>query len=184
MIRATVKPKNRKRNHYDDATDPMWKLEVEALLPWINGKGVDIGCGDRTLDKDIVRCDIDEKLKPDVLCSGDDTPFKDGEFDFVMSVHSFEHFADPYKMLKEWLRIVKKGGTIGIVHPDITFTKKQNPEIDNKGLRENPYNKHYFEHDLMSFHKKISEWEDLPFKIIDYGVACGEWSFYVILKKT
>jgi len=30
----------------------------------------------------------------------------------------------------------------------------------------------------------LKDWEDLPFKLIDYGMACSSWSFYAILKKT
>lgn len=179
MKKISVKVK-----YYQDEQDPMWKWEVECLMPWLSGKGVDIGCGARSISKDILRVDIDKKVKPDVVASGDDLPFKDGEFDFITAIHAFEHFPDPVKTLKEWLRVVKVGGIIGIVHPDIFYTKKQNPEIDNKGLRENPYNKHYHEHTADSFVKMLKGWTDLPFRLIDYGVACGNWSFYVILKKT
>lgn len=176
-------PEERKQKYYEQETDPMWKWEVESLMPWISGKGCDIGCGGRSISADIVRVDIDENVKPDVLASGDKLPFKDGEFDFITAIHSFEHFKDQVKTLTEWLRVIKKGGTIGIVHPDIFYTKKQNPEIDNPGLRENPYNKHWHEHTEDSFVNMLKTWYDMPFKIIDHGVACGQWSFYVILKK-
>ena len=173
-----------KQKYYDSEQDPMWKTEVSSLLPWFFGKGVDIGCGTRTINKNILRVDIDKKVKPDIVASGDNLPFKDNEFDFVCSIHSFEHFENSKKTLAEWLRIVKKGGIIGIVHPDVFYTKKQNPEIDNEGLRKNPYNKHYHEHTADSFIAQLKEWQDLPFEILDFGVACGNWSFYVILKKT
>ena len=161
----------------------MWRSEVESLLPWLFGKGVDIGCGARSINKNIVRVDIDEKVNPDVVASGDDLPFEDEKFDFVCSIHSFEHFANQKKALAEWLRILKPGGIIGIVHPDIFYTKKQRPEIDNKGLRENPYNKHYHEHTADSLIKMLKTWTELPFKVVDFGIACAQWSFYVILKK-
>ena len=170
-------------NYYDDNFDPMWKWEVEKLIPWLSGEGADIGCGTRTIWPTIKRVDIDEKVKPDVLASGDKLPFKNGELDFVIGVHAFEHFPDPRKLLSEWLRVVKVGGIVGIVHPDVTYTKKQNPEVDNPGLRENPFNKHYHEHTPESFSNLLRGLSDLPFRLIDYGVACGEWSFYVILKK-
>ncbi|MHB8105269.1 MAG: class I SAM-dependent methyltransferase [Dehalococcoidales bacterium] len=38
--------------------------------------------------------------------------FKDGSFDFVFSYASFEHFADPEKVLKEAMRVVRPGGYI------------------------------------------------------------------------
>ncbi len=136
-------PANKKIKYYDTNEDPMWNKEVESLMPWLFGKGADIGCGNRSITPDIVRVDIDEKVKPDVLASGDKLPFKDEEFDYITSIHSFEHFEDQVKTLNEWLRVIKVGGIIAIVHPDVFFTKKQNPEIDAPGLKANPYNKHW-----------------------------------------
>jgi len=170
--------------YYTDEQDPMWRSEVESLLPWLFGKGVDIGCGARTIRKDILRVDIDKKVKPDIVASGDNLPLKDETFDFVVSIHSFEHFPNPKKTLLEWLRVLKKGGVVGIVHPDILYTKKQNPEVDAPGLKENPFNKHWHEHTADSFVKMIKGWTDLPFRIVDFGPACAKWSFYVILRKT
>ena len=169
--------------YYDTTDDPMWKMEVEKLFPWLDGKGADIGAGTRTIDDKIIRVDIDEKVKPDILASGDKLPFKDGELDFITAIHNFEHYSNQKEVLTEWLSVLKVGGIIAIVHPDIDFTKKQNPEIDNPSLRENPYNKHYFEHNQKSFLKQLKKWADLPFKLVDSGVACDHWSFYVILKK-
>ena len=170
--------------YFGDSGDSMWEYEVASLLPWLFGKGVDVGCGARTLGPKIARVDIDEAVEPDFCCSGDDLPFKDGEYDFLMSIHSFEHFATPEKTLAEWLRVVREGGIVGIVHPDVTHTKKQNPEIDSAGLKQNPFNKHYFEHTLNSFSEWLAGFSDLPFRLIDSGSACANWSFYVILKKT
>jgi len=170
--------------YYPDPMDGMWNQEVQKLIPWISGKGADIGCGTRTINEEILRVDCDKAVNPDTLVKDYKLPYKENELDFVVGVHSFEHFPYPNKTLAEWLRVIKKGGIIGIVHPDIDFTKKQNPEIDNKGLRENPFNRHFFEHNQKSFMAYLQKLEDLPFRIIDTGVACGGWSFYFILKKT
>jgi len=178
-----MKKKEVKIKYYGDTDDPMWQWEVEKFFPWFSGKGVDIGCGARSINKDVLRVDIDKLVKPDVVASGDDLPFNGGEFDFVCSVHSFEHFEDSKKTLAEWLRIIKTGGIIGIVHPDVFFTKKQNPPETNPSLKSNFYNKHYHEHTQKSFVEQLGGWSDLPFKIVDHGVACNGWSFYVILKK-
>jgi len=69
--------------YYSDEQDPMWKWEVEKLMPWFSGKGVDIGCGERSINKDILRVDIDEKVKPDIIASGDKLPFENEEYDFI-----------------------------------------------------------------------------------------------------
>ena len=169
--------------YYNNEFDPMWKIEVEKLIPWFSGKGADVGSGRRSFDSKIIRVDIDKKVKPDILASGDALPFKDNELDFICSIHSFEHFEDQKKTLVEWLRVIKPGGIIGIVHPDIDHTKKQNPVIDAPGLKLNPYNKHWHENNASSFEDQLELWSDLRFSIIDRGVACPNWSFYFIIRK-
>ncbi len=168
---------------YYPASDLMWNYEVSKLLPWLDGKGADIGCGRRSINKDVIRVDIDAKKNPDVVASGEDLPFKDNELDFVYGIHAFEHLKDPVQGLKEWLRVVKPGGIVGIVHPDIDWTKKQNPEVDNPGLKSDPYNKHWHEYNQADFVKMLSRVNRGRFEIIDSGVAMGMWSFYVILRK-
>jgi SAM-dependent methyltransferase len=169
---------------FETSDDGMWKTEVEKLFPWLFGKGVDIGCGMRSAIQGITRVDIDPAVSPDFVSSGDSLPFKDGEFDYLISVHSFEHFEDQKKTLKEWLRVINTGGVIGIVHPDITYTQKQKPANRNIDLKINPNNYHYHEQTPESLKKQLLEWSDLPFIIVDQGVACGNWSFYTILRKT
>jgi len=167
-----------------DNEDVMWTKEASALAPWLFGRGADIGCGLRSVRKDAIRVDIDPKVEPEILCSGDKLPFKDEELDYISSIHSYEHFEDQHKMLKEWLRVVKVGGIVAIVHPDISYTKKQNPVIDAPGLKENPHNRHYHENTHKSLVAELSKSKELPFKIVDHGVACPNWSFYLILEKT
>lgn len=183
MTKKTSDVKFRTVTNLQNEPDVMWVYEASKLAPWLGGKGADIGCGLRSVRQDSIRVDIDPNVKPDKLCSGDKLPFKDGELDYVSSVHSFEHFEDQHKVLKEWLRVVKVGGVVAIVHPDIQFTKKQNPETDNPGLKKNPYNKHYYENTLKSLISELKKWKDLPFRMIDRGVACENWSFFVILEK-
>jgi len=123
------------------------------------------------------------KVEPDYLGSGDKLPFPDNKWDYLYGIHSFEHFSDPVKLLKEWLRVVKKDGIVALVHPDVQYTKKQNPEHDNEGLKENPYNKHFHEHTQKSFLTFLEKNKNLGFEVLDTGVATKNWSFYVILKK-
>ncbi|WPC23750.1 methyltransferase domain-containing protein [Brachyspira hyodysenteriae] len=56
--------------------------------------------------------------KADIISNGDDLPFKDNTVDFVFVSHVFEHFYDPIKALKEWYRVVKKGGYILLIVPN------------------------------------------------------------------
>lgn len=170
--------------YFNDTDDPMWQEEVKKLMPWLYGKGIDIGAGARSINKEIKRVDIDENVNPDIIASGDKLPVKDGEYDYLVGIHVFEHFPDPRKLLTEWLRVIKTGGIIGIVHPDLTYTKKQKPLETNEVLQKNKFYKHLHEHTQESFLNLLKRFDDLPFRVIDYGPACGGWSFYVILKKT
>ncbi len=49
-------------------------------------------------------------------------------YDFVFSSHSLEHIANPLKAIKEWLRILKKGGYVIIIVPEksVCFDHKRN----------------------------------------------------------
>lgn len=65
--------------------------------------------------------------KVDFVAPGDELPFNDSFWDFVLTSHVLEHFFDPIKALKEWHRVVKDGGYICLILPDKrkTFDKKR-----------------------------------------------------------
>lgn len=58
-----------------------------------------------------------EILAVDIIASGDAIPVQDESQDFVISSHVLEHFYDPIKALKEWYRVIKKGGYIFMIVP-------------------------------------------------------------------
>ena len=66
-----------------------------------------------------------EWLKVDVAAPGDALPLPDDSEDFVISSHVIEHFFDPIKAIKEWLRVVRPGGYVFIIapHKERTFDK-------------------------------------------------------------
>jgi len=53
----------------------------------------------------------------------------DGSYDFVLSSHNLEHFANPVKALKEWKRITRPRGALVLVLPDSrrTFDHRRTP---------------------------------------------------------
>lgn len=107
----------------------------------LNLRGIEIGAasyrefGLNTLNVDIndnqnadtVYCKRQLELagrvaKVDVVAPGDNLPFEDNSWDFVLTSHVLEHFFDPIKALKEWNRVVKDGGYICLILPDKTKT--------------------------------------------------------------
>lgn len=170
--------------YYPSKDDPMWNAEVEKLIPYMDGFGLDVGCGKRTVYPEMKRLDIDPTKEPDYCSSMDKIPAEDETFHFVSAVHAFEHVEDQKATLKEWLRVLKPRGYILIVHPDVKFTGKQKPLKDNPSMQEDPYNKHYDERTLDEMVEWMTENQNIGYTLIDYGVACGNWSFYIILRKT
>lgn len=53
----------------------------------------------------------------------------DNSYDFVLSCHNLEHFADPIKALYEWKRIVKKDGYLLLVLPNKEKTFDHNRPV-------------------------------------------------------
>jgi glycosyltransferase involved in cell wall biosynthesis/predicted SAM-dependent methyltransferase/tetratricopeptide (TPR) repeat protein len=66
-----------------------------------------------------------QALKVDIVAPGDALPVADASQDFVISSHVIEHFFDPIKAIKEWLRAVRPGGYVFIIapHKERTFDK-------------------------------------------------------------
>ena len=100
-------------------------------MPYLRGKGLDLGCGaEKVLEtehcigidnnKDLALFNIPAKfdIKADVEKLD---MFADGKMDWVFSSHALEHF--PYEqvpaILREWFRVVRVGGHIALYLPDM-----------------------------------------------------------------
>ena len=169
--------------YFESSNDYMWRNECAKLIPYLDGVGLDVCCGRRSIFPGDFRVDIDPKKEPDIVASAMDLPFADCQFDYVYGIHAFEHLSDPIKGLREWLRVTKPGGIIALVHPDVDYTKKQKPLSDNPSLQGDIFNKHFFEYNQKEFGKWIKGKEKFGFKVLDIGIAMDEWSFNVILRK-
>ena len=68
---------------------------------------------------------VDIRLLPEtnVVCDARNLPFSDEIFDEVLSKHVIEHFSwrETETILKEWVRVLKKGGKISIQCPNIAY---------------------------------------------------------------
>lgn len=66
-----------------------------------------------------------EAMNVDVVAEGDQLPFPDKSFDFVISSHVIEHFYDPIAALLEWARVARKYLFIIVPHRQRTFDADQ-----------------------------------------------------------
>lgn len=62
-----------------------------------------------------------------IICEADELRMTDSFYDFVVSVQVIEHFANPLKALKEWKRVIRKGGFLvcEVPYKEITFDYKR-----------------------------------------------------------
>lgn len=83
------------------------------------------------------------------ICEGNNlAPIKNESYDFLLSSHSLEHFANPLKAVEEWLRILKKGGTIVLVLPDKRYTFDCNRPITTFEHLKSDFTNNTTEYDL------------------------------------
>lgn len=73
-------------------------------------------------DREVELCG--ERLPIDVIADGDDLPFADSSYDFVINSHVIEHMPDPIRAIEEWIRVVRDNGFILFVVP----TRDMNPD--------------------------------------------------------
>ena len=57
----------------------------------------------------------------DVRARGDDLPFEDDSYDFVLTSHVIEHMPDPIRALREWMRVARRYVFVVVPHRDRTF---------------------------------------------------------------
>lgn len=153
------------------------------LMKILQGRGIDVGCGSDKINEDSIGVDIIgqgergkygcEKNKismADIRASGDNLfMFKNDSLDYVISRDNLEHYVDFLKTLKEWNRVLKVGGKLGITMPD-----------DNKinSLKLDPTHKHAFTIESLTTALNLT-----GFKVIESGETIKDWGFYVIGEK-
>lgn len=122
---------------------------------------------------------------------------KDESYNFVYSSHTLEHLPEPHTALRNWFRVLKKGGylIVAIPHRDLYEKKKTLPS------RFNDYHLHYFLIDkdeepdtigiLPLIKRTLSNFEIIYTKECSEGFTItdpllhsnGEYSIEVVLRK-
>ncbi len=100
---------------------------IGSLAGELQGRLLDVGCGQKPYEKyfpvtqyvglEYVRGQIVDNDKADFYYSGDRFPFKDHEFDCVLTNEVLEHVFTPSKFLGETNRVIRPGGMLLLTVP-------------------------------------------------------------------
>ena len=153
-----------------------------ARLEISDKKLLDIGCGETYYKEDgfdTIRVDIREEVKPDFRCDVRNLPFGNGEFDKIRSSHVLEHFSynEHENILLEWIAVLKSGGQLEIIVPDIEWAFKNQDRVESNwvlyGAQTNPYDYHkggFTEASLYNLLKKVGLLDVVVKNIGDYNI--------------
>ena len=83
---------------------------------------LNVGSGGKSEDPNYIG--VDAFVEADVQALMWDLPYKDASVDEILSVHSLEHISkyDVIPTLREWKRVLKVGGKLDIVTPDLEWS--------------------------------------------------------------
>lgn len=167
------------------------RLKEGFFEKYTNGKGLDIGFGGDLISNNAVGFDFEHGDAQYLYGLTDEL------YDFVYSSHTLEHMPDPAIAIKNWFRVLKKGGylIVYIPHRDLYEKKKTLPS------RFNPTHTHFFIIDrdeppdtigiIPFIHKNLNGFELIYAKECSEGHTItdpflhsnGEYSIEVVLKK-
>jgi len=164
----------------DEAAKIRWELPQ-----YTRGVVLDLGCGSRKAFPHFIGVDNGHHeaafgipVRPDVyLPSCERLPlFADESVDAVFSSHLLEHIEDYKRALREWWRVIKKGGHLVLYLPHKDFY----PNIGQEGA--NPDHKHDFapEHIVAAMHEAASGWDLVRNEDRN---AEREYSFFQVYRK-
>ena len=144
----------------------------DTVLQYCEGSGIDIGCGEGKIKEDALG--IDSRGLPGVNLIHNvavQLPFEDGKFDYVYSSHTLEHMkGDLIPVVKEWTRVLKKGGYFILYLPHKKLYTDYNPE-------------HFHEFDIESCLDLLEK--SMDFEVVEQRMDEGEdkYSFLVVVRK-
>lgn len=96
-----------------------------------NGIGLELGsAGVKT--PFCVSTDIRPMQGVELVCMGENLPFKDERFNLVLANHVFEHCWKPAETLMEWVRVLKQFGHLAVILPDHRLSNTLSLDKDHK----------------------------------------------------
>ncbi|MFT8717813.1 class I SAM-dependent methyltransferase [Acetobacter sp.] len=109
---------------------------------------LDVGAGLRShVNEHVVNVDIFNALSTDVICVGEDLPFADNQFDYVICGATLEHTRRPWEVAAEICRVLKPGGVARIDYPFLQ--------------PEHGYPSHYFNATMEGNKSLFEQWCDI-----------------------
>ncbi|OAG73360.1 putative methyltransferase [Gluconobacter japonicus] len=98
-------------HNYGDKISNLQKQHPEWMF-------LDVGAGLRdSVTSQMVNVDVFPSLSTDVVCIGENLPFADAQFDFVLCAATLEHTKRPWEVAAEICRVLKPGGIVRIDYP-------------------------------------------------------------------
>lgn len=99
--------------------DELKKIVEEIYNENENATIIDLGCSRNKVHPKQIGIDTYPYDNVDIVHNVNDLWFfKDGEVDAITASHILEHFGNTKKILSEWDRVLKPGGTLAIIVPD------------------------------------------------------------------
>lgn len=124
--------------HQDKRTGRVWGIQPDMPQSQPRYEGsmkrgdqviLDLGAGTANYfikEGNPIRVDLDESCKPDVIADARFLPFNDEFADMVVSSHLLEHFSfkETLSVLREWERVLKVGGKLQIIVPNLKWASR------------------------------------------------------------
>lgn len=166
----------------DDETHP----ERLAILPFVVGRCLEVGCGHRKTADGVIGLDWIPGGQPgsvgnvagristaDVSANGMFLPFRDRAFDSVIARHNLEHYVDVVAVLQEWRRVLREDGVLAVIVPDEDAYAGRTVELD-------PTHYHAFSSAALANLVEVVG----GFTEVATSVAVPNWSFMLVARRS
>jgi len=165
--------------------------EVAKLVEYtkdLEGPGLDLCCCDHrypnAIGVDVVP--LGAKTEPwgrksvaEICCDCAQLSFApDESYPFITAIHALEHFENPVEVMREWFRVIKPGGILGIVCPDTRYTPRPGSKSHD--------DTHKSEMTPVDFELKVLRpflAEEPSAQLEDFNTLQNSWSYECVVRK-